>query len=207
MRRSFGECRLTPVLLGTNTYLRLAPRIRPLLGVPVGQKAYVLTVLPDVEEEVFRSARLRFLFPWFQSDGAAQAERLAQRVRLSRLQRDELDIAAEFLHDWVVTQALRFTSRSRTPPSPVDCRVLAFGQLHGAIVATDDLAMHDLAAEFGIAAWHGHELLFRLKSAKLIDNELVREIYRALEVNGDLPASWRAARHTRFAKVFGRAPE
>jgi len=34
----------TPVLLDTNAYLRLAKRVRPLLGVPFGQKRYVLTI-------------------------------------------------------------------------------------------------------------------------------------------------------------------
>ena len=49
---------MTLVLLDTNTYLRLAKRIRPLLGVTFGQKKYVLTVLKDVESEVRRSRAL-----------------------------------------------------------------------------------------------------------------------------------------------------
>ena len=49
---------MTLVLLDTNTYLRLAKRIRPLLGVKFGQKDYVLTVLKDVEDEVRRSPKL-----------------------------------------------------------------------------------------------------------------------------------------------------
>lgn len=191
------------LLLDTCAYLRLARRVRPLLGVPFGQKRYVLTVLPDVENEVLRSGRLRFLFPWFETDGDAAGERLAQGVRLSRQQKAELDTAARFLHDWVVEEALNFTSRNLTPPSQVDCRVLAFGQTHEAVVVTDDLAMHDLARTFDLAVLHGHELLAKLRTAKMIDNALVREIYEALECNGDLPATWRAAKHQAFAKVFG----
>ena len=57
---------MTLVLLDTNTYLRLAKRIRPLLGVKFGQKDYVLTVLKDVEDEVRRSPKLRFNHPWFE---------------------------------------------------------------------------------------------------------------------------------------------
>lgn len=45
----------TLVLLDTNAYLRLAKRIRPLLGMPFGQKRYVLTEGQDVEEEVHAS--------------------------------------------------------------------------------------------------------------------------------------------------------
>jgi hypothetical protein len=35
---------LTLVLLDTNAYLRLAKRIRPMLGMKFGQKEYVLTI-------------------------------------------------------------------------------------------------------------------------------------------------------------------
>jgi len=37
---------LTLLLLDTCAYLRLARRVKPLLGVEFGQKRYVLTVLP-----------------------------------------------------------------------------------------------------------------------------------------------------------------
>lgn len=193
----------TLVLLDTNAYLRLAKRIRPLLGVPFGQKHYVLTVLQDVENEVHTSRRLRFHFPWFDGDAELAQERLARRVRLSREENEDLDAAARFLHDWVLQDVERFTSHGRSPPGSADCRVLAFGQVRPAIVVTDDLGMHELAREFGIATWHGFELLAKLRSAKVASDALVREIYAALEANGDLTAAWREARHTVLAKVFG----
>lgn len=96
--------------------------------------------------------------------------------------------------------------QGRSPPSPTDCFILAFGQIRPAIVATDDLGMHQLARDFDIPVWHGHELLKKMLSAKLIENTLVREIYEALENNDDLPQSWRAAKHTAFKKLFGPAP-
>ena len=43
--------------------------------------------------------------------------------------------------------------------------------------------------------WHGPELLKKMLSAKLIGNELVREIYAALEVNNDLTGTWVDAKH------------
>ncbi len=43
-------------------------------------------------------------------------------------------------------------------------------------------------------------------SAKLIDNRLVHGIYEAIESNGDLPSSWKIARHTTFKKIFGPPP-
>lgn len=91
----------TLVLLDTNAYLRLAKRIRPLLGVPFGQKGYVLTILADVEDEVHASGRLRYRFPWFDADPALVQERLAKRMRMSADEREQIDSAARFLHDWV----------------------------------------------------------------------------------------------------------
>ena len=60
------------------------------------------------------------------------------------------------------------------------------------------------AKEFMISVWHGYELLNKLRSAKVVDGALVREIFEALEVNGDLPKSWRDAKHSVFWKIFGR---
>lgn len=196
----------TLVLLDTNAYLRLAKRVRPMLGVEFGQKRYVLTILDDVENEVRRSGRLRFHYPWFEADGELAAERLAKRIRLSADEREQLDAAARFLRDWVLRDVPRFTSQGRSPPGPADCRALAFGQLRPAIVVTDDLGMHELAREFDIAVWHGFELLAKMRTAKLVSDALVREIYAALEGNGDLTATWREAKHTVLVKVFGPKP-
>jgi hypothetical protein len=193
----------TLVLLDTNAYLRLAKRIRPLLGVPFGQKGYVLTILADVEAEVHASGRLRFHFPWFDTDSTLVHERLAQRVRLSADEREQIDVAARFLHDWVQQDVARYLVRGGSPPGATDCRVLAFGQVRPAIVVTDDLGMHSLAREFRITVWHGFDLLAKLRSAKKVNDDLVREIYDALEINNDLTATWREARHTVLVKVFG----
>lgn len=196
---------MTLVLLDTNAYLRLAKRIRPMLGIPFGQKGYVLTILKQVEEEVHGSSRLRFLYPWFDEPDFTN-ERLAMRIRLNKDEKEQLDAATSVLRAHVLGNAAAYTSQGRSPPSPTDCFILAFGQIRPAIVATDDLGMHLLAKDFDVPVWHGHELLKKMLSAKLIDNALVREIYEAVENNNDLPNSWRVAKHTAFKKIFGPAP-
>ncbi len=197
---------MTLVLLDTNAYLRLAKRIKPMLGVKFGQKEYVLTILKDVEDEVHRSARLKFNFPWFSNPELA-AERMAQSIKLSREEQAQLNAAASMLRGWVLTNATSYTSLDRSPPSPTDCRVLAFGQIRTAIVVTDDLGMHQLAKDFEIAVWHGHELLKKMLTAKAVNTNLVREIFEALEANGDLPPTWRHSRHVAFSKIFGPPPK
>lgn len=193
---------MTLVLLDTNAYLRLAKRIRPLLGVEFGHKQYSLTVLKQVEDEVFKSSRLKFLYPWF-TDADLNNERMAKQVRLSAVERAQIEAAASVLRAYVLTDPLGYTSQGRSPPSPTDCFILAFGQVRPAIVVTDDLGMHKLANDFDIDIWHGHDLLKKMLTAKVITNELVREIFTALENNDDLPRTWQEAKHIVFKKLFG----
>jgi len=196
---------LTLVLLDTNAYLRLAKRVRPMLGVRFGRKDYVLTILRDVEDEVHRSSRLRSKFPWFEQ-GDLRTERLSKQVRLSAAEKQQLADAQSVLHGYVLSDMDRYIGGGRSPPSSTDCRVLAFGQIRPAIVVTDDLGMHLLAHDFEIAVWHGWELLAKMRTAKVVDNDLIREIYAALERNGDLTDTWKAVRHTEFARIFGKGP-
>jgi len=172
-----------------------------MLGVKFGQKEYVLTVLKDVEIEVHRSPTLRAKYPWF-DDNNFQAERLAARIPLSADEKEQLKSAQNLLQGWVLADLDSYMTNGRSPPSGTDCRVLAFGQIRSAIVVTDDLGMHQLAKDFDIPVWHGWELLSKMRSAKVVQNDLIREIYEALEVNGDLTKTWLEAKRTTFAKVF-----
>lgn len=175
-----------------------------MLGVTFGQKSYVLTILKQVEEEVHGNPRLRFLYPWFDNPEFAN-ERLATRIRLSKKEKEQLDAATSVLRAHVLDNVHVYT-QGRNPPSPTDCFILAFGQIRPAIVVTDDLGMHLLARDFTIPIWHGHELLKKMLSSKIIESTQVREIYEALESNDDLTQSWRIAKHTSFKKIFGPAP-
>lgn len=102
-------------LLDTNAYLRLAKRIRPLLGVEFGQKQYTLSVLKQVEDEVFKSPRLKFLYPWF-SETELNAERMAKTVRLSKEERLKIEAATSVLRAYVLSDPLGYTTQGRSPP-------------------------------------------------------------------------------------------
>jgi len=192
-------------LLDTNAYLRLAKRIRPLLGIEFGQKQYVLTVLKQVEDEVLKNPRLQFLYPWF-TDAELDAERMARQVRLGKEERIQIEAATSVLRAHVLADPVCYTTQGRSPPSPTDCFILAFGQVRPAIVVTDDLGMHKLAEDFDIEIWHSYELLKKMLAAKAISTDLIREICTALENNDDLPRTWREAKHTEFKKLFGAKP-
>lgn len=197
---------MTLVLLDTNAYLRLAKRIRPMLGIKFGQNGYIPTVLSDVEQEVHRNRVLRFKYPWFDDD-ELHKERLASQIRLSAAEKTALQSAQSVLHGTVLSDIDRFIVGDRSPPSPTDCRVLAFTQIRPSIVVTDDLGMHALAEDFQIDVWHGWELLAKMKTAKVVTNDLIREIYSALEANGDMTKTWLEAKHNHFSRIFGSAPD
>ncbi|MBV8617873.1 MAG: hypothetical protein JOY84_03340 [Curvibacter sp.] len=193
---------MTLVLLDTNAYLRLVKRVRPAVGVKFGQKGYVLTIHKSVEDEVHRNPRLRATYPWFDGQEFV-SERLAKQIRLSDAEKANIQAAQSVLHGWVLADPEPYTSGGRSPPGSTDCWLLALGQVKPAIVVTDDLGMHALAKDFGIRVWHGYELLDKLRSAKVVDPPLIREIYEALEANGDLPKTWQEAKHGVFLKIFG----
>lgn len=192
----------TEVLLDTNTYLRLAKRIRPAVGRQFGQVPYVVVILKAVEDEVHRSPRLKFHNPWFDEPEFAQ-ERLAKQKRLSADDKSAMALVQDVLLGMVQMEVDKYTSHGRHPPGATDCWLLAYAQVKNAVVVTDDLGMHTLASEAGLKAWHGFELLAKLKTAKVVDNELIREIYDALERNGDMTETWRQVKHREFARIFG----
>jgi predicted nuclease of predicted toxin-antitoxin system len=196
----------TEVLLDTNTYLRLAKRIRPAVGRQFGQVPYVVVILKAVEEEVHRNPKLQFKNPWFDEPEFAQ-ERMAKQTRLSSAEKQDMKLVQDVLMGTVQLDVEKYTSHGRSPPGATDCWLLAYGQVKGAIVVTDDLGMHTLAAEVGLKVWHGFELLAKLKTAKVVGNDLVREIFDALERNGDMTETWRKAKHEEFVKVFGAEPK
>lgn len=197
---------MTLVLLDTNAYLRLAKRVRPAIGIKFGQMNYVLTIHKTTEDEVHRSPRLRSQFPWFDNLEHAN-ERLAKQVRLSAQEHSQIEVTKSILYGSVLQDPMRFMVGKRQPPSENDCFLLAIGQVKPAIVVTDDLGMHLLAKDFDLKIWHGHELLHKLLSAKVVDRDQVKAIFEALEAKGndDLPETWRAVKHTRFERIFGKS--
>ena len=84
-----------------------------------------------------RSARLRFLNPWFEEPEFVQ-ERLAKQTRLSAAEKQDLKLVQDLLLGTVQLDIGKYTT-GRSPPGATDCWLLAYGQVKDAIVMTDDL--------------------------------------------------------------------
>lgn len=192
-----------PILLDTNAYLRIAKRVRPLLGVPFGRKNYELLILAEVEKEVKANRRLRRTYPWFDDD-EHKDERLARALRLAKEQRQSIAQTAQFLLDQVAEDARRFIADGGSPPGETDCYVLAVAIELSCSLASDDEPLCRLAADHGIEAIRCYEVVHRLHAAKKLTSLEVVELYEALERNGDLTRRWIEARGGLLKKIFDR---
>lgn len=195
---------MTTILLDTNAYLRLAKRIRPLLGVKFNPvKEYVLIVLTDVEKEVLRNQELTFRYPWFEEDDHRN-ERRSNTVKLGADERKQVDSDHKFILKHSRANAGSLMQKGRDPPGPTDCYVLAVAKLRSWWVATDDEGMHQVGKDFEVRTIYCFDVLHKLLSADMVDKEKVVEIYDALESNGDLTAKWLAAKASLFKSIFGK---
>lgn len=79
------------VILDTNTYLRIAKRIRPAIGFTFGQKDYWVSIPKIVEDEVQRSPRLQSVFPWFGQEVFSD-ERRKHCLKLKPKQKKRLNL-------------------------------------------------------------------------------------------------------------------
>ena len=195
---------MTTILLDTNAYLRLAKRIRPLLGVKFNPaKQYVLIVLPDVEKEVTRNRELAFRYPWFEADDHRN-ERRSNTVRLSADEKRQVLKDQRFILNLSRANATDLMRLGRDPPGITDCYVLAVAMLRSWWVATDDEGMHQVGQDFDVTTIYCFEVLHKLMCAGMVDKAKVAEIYAALDANDDLTAKWTGAKANLFKAVFGK---
>ena len=195
---------MTTILLDTNAYLRLAKRIRPLLGVKFNPvKEYTLIVLKDVEDEVQRNRELKFRYPWFDTDDH-RTERSSTRVRFKANEKAQIEQDKHFILDYSRANAVSLMDCGRDPPGPTDCHVLAVALLKKWWVATDDEGMHLVGSNFDIKVIYCFDVLHKLLSAGMVDKAKVIEIFDALQANSDMTAKWRGAKDTIFKNVFGK---
>ena len=165
------------VLVDTNTYLRLAKTIHPLLAAPFGDLPYCLYIIPELNREL-GNKRLRSKFPWID-----EPEFQANRQQFPQLSRQQSK-AIEQTFDFIWAHAL-----AEFPgPSKVDVRYLATAYELVVPVVTDDLDMQALAKEFDISTLSTMELLAMMHEAGHISLKLVDGLMAYWEYEDDVPA-------------------
>lgn len=179
-------------LLDSNAYFRLAKSFDPLLGGPFGPQEIVLKVLADVDREFSRNPKLDSKFSWV-SQAQYAHNRKANLLAASGDAAENIKHAGWFIRDWCRDNRKLFLEHRTTPPSPVDCAVLAHGYvLVGAtVVVTDDGGMVLAAKEFYVKLIGSHDLLKLLLDANVVSLEQIRAAVAYLDYERDLPAAWR----------------
>ena len=167
------------LISASNTYLRLAQTIHPLLFTPFGDDENCLYILPELNDEL-ESRRLQSKFPWV--DDAEYADNRKHFPTIGRKQRKAIQQAFGYIWDFV---------QSNLPgPSQVDALYIAYAQELDIPVVTDDQDMTALAREFEVEVMSTLELLKLMLDCGHVDMQKIKSIRGYLQHIKDLPANF-----------------
>jgi len=183
----------TKILLDTNSYLRLAENLHPLLSKPFGENNLTLYVHKDLKDECTRQPRLANKFDWINLPRFEENRK--RPLNISAAKKEDIEFTFGFMWGQVESGGLT--------PSKIDTRILATALVLGIRVVTDDQGMLALAAEYGIATWTSLELLKAMLDAGHITMDRVRMAVEQWVHDGDLPAM---ALRGNYAIFFGEEP-
>lgn len=177
------------ILIDTNTYIRLAKDIHPLLREEFGEAPYCLYILREAYQEL-QNPRLENSFYWIEED-----EYVENRKRFpstSKANKREIELNFQFM--WESAQDEEFLG-----PSQTDVIYLATGLALNFPVVTDDQAMIKLGLEFGVSMMSTVELLKLMLDCEHITIEEIDRLVKYLNVY-DRPANL----HIEYERLFGK---
>lgn len=165
------------ILLDTNSYLRLAREIHPLLFQEFGPDACCLYVLKELDQELSASPRLQTRFDW-----ALELEyRENRRTQLtaSKAQRKEIQNAVSFIWDYV--------QDGHPGPSRIDVLHMAHAFVLGLPLVSDDRDLLAVAEAFDIATMKTLDLLRLMVDCGHIQVDKMRGIVEFWRYWQDVP--------------------
>lgn len=169
------------ILVDTNTYLRLAKTIRPLLFTPFGDNGYCLYILPELNEEL-KSRKLRSKFHWVDEDEFI--ENRSYFPSIGRKQKKSIEQTFEYIWDHVQIEL--------PGPSRVDAKYIAYALELDLPVVTDDQDMTELAKTFDAQVMPSLELLKIMLDCGHTDMKVIDGICDYWRYLADLPANFNA---------------
>ena len=169
------------ILVDTNTYIRLAKSIHPLLFMPFGDKEYCLYVLPELNQEL-SSHKLQSKFSW-----VGEEEFVSNRKHfpsISKKQIRSIQQTFDYLWDHVQTEL--------PGPSRVDALFIAYALELDVPVVTDDKDMMELAEVFDTQVMSTLELLKIMRDCGHIDMKSIDGLCDYWRYLADLPANFKS---------------
>lgn len=164
-----------PILLDTNSFLRLVGHIDPLLDTQFSynDSDYICSIHEEVLDEFKNSSRLQKKF----SQIPITHHEFKHKVKLKASQKPIVANRYSFFEDAKTELFLNC--------SPIDIRCLIIAQLLEHIVVTDDDDMGKLANEFDIPCITTVRLLHLMVLAKHVEYDKVTSIFDAWRTNQD----------------------
>jgi hypothetical protein len=188
----------TQILIDTNSYLRLAQNIHPLLGEPFGKKEYALYILQEVNVELKVSSRLKNCFYW--AEESEWKENRKKFLRLNKKKKSAIEATFEFMWDYVKNEILPVKGKG---PSDVDTLFIATAYEIGIQVVTDDQDMIELAESYEVPYLTSLKLLKLMLDNDHIALEKIEAIVKQWEYENDTPyRNWKKE----YRSLFGKTP-
>ena len=158
--------RQTKLLLDTNTYLRLAQSIRPLLGREFGKEKHTLYIHNKIEIELNRSPRLQTKFSWI--DGDEYTANRKKKLNISKEEKTNIETNFDFI--WEFQKDIGY----KLSQEDIYCIATAL-ELEIPLV-TDDQNMIKTCIEFEVNFLSTLQLLKLMFDNNLIDLSIVKQI-------------------------------
>ncbi|MDU7494703.1 DNA-binding protein [Providencia vermicola] len=167
------------ILVDTNSYLRMAENIHPLLFTIFGKDEYCLYVLPELNKEL-NNNKFQSKFPWVH-----EADFVGNRSKfptVGRKAKNSIKQTEEYLWDYVLSDL--------PGPSPVDVKYIAYSLELNIPVVTDDQDMIELASVFDAVTMSTIDLLKLMVDCSHINLSKIQALCMYWNYNRDYPSNY-----------------
>ena len=181
------------VITDSNSYLRLARELHPLLGRDFGIIPYILKIHKDFENEYKANSRLQNKFHWVNEPEYLQ-NRMAHSIKFNNKYDGNRIID-------LIPYINGFKKVNRLSISNIDIFILAGAKVLDIPILTDDPDMLITADEFEIVAIKCISFLSYLNDHSHIDETSLAKIFGYWEAIGDCPKNYHLDLQTTFPTV------
>lgn len=170
----------TKILLDTNTYLRLAQSIHPLLGRQFGKEKLTLYIHKEIEIELKRSPRLQNKFAWIWQEEYV----INRKKRFVISKQKQADIEYTYDHIW------QYQKDYELNLSREDIYCIATALELDIQLVTDDQDMVKVCKDFDAHVINTLHLMKLMLQNDFIDKQLIDQIIEYWKYEKDLPANF-----------------
>lgn len=180
------------LVIDSNSYLRIARNIHPLLGQSLGPLEYKIFIHSKFHSEFNKNDRLVSKFNWVNTPEFI-ANRNNFQIEIEFYQRKKIENTYSIIKD--------YKKKNRSTISDVDMIALSTAYVLKIPLITDDPDMLIAAVEFGIKCIKTIEFLSYLHKNKVLDDFKISEIFGYWEYDNDCPTDYKSDRIKYFPQI------